>query len=98
LVVPGAVGEYLAQRFSRALEVSGREVGLEQPLAQVRLLRVLARPDLAVEAQRAHDGAADVPVLEALRTGRQQRAVHRRTKQADEDEVVEVTGLKRRIL
>ena len=91
LIEPDAVGQYLPQRALGLLQVEAAERGLQQPLGAN--LRV--RP---VEAERALLGDSKLVAAEPVRAGILECAEKARADEADEEEVVEVAGLERRVL
>ena len=92
LVEPGPVAQHLAHRFLGVDQVGALKLRVDQPLTAHALF---AR---TVEAQGLEDRNTQPVRRQALVASAADGAKERRAKEADEQEVVEVPGLKRRIL
>jgi hypothetical protein len=85
-IEPDSIGQDLAKRALGLLQVEAPKRRLEQPLATSRRIRT-------VEPRRSLLGESELVASEALRACLLKRTEKARTDRADEDEVIEKTGL-----
>ena len=91
MIEPDAVGQHLPQRALGLLQVEAAKRGLQQPFGA----NLPVRP---VEAERTLLGDSKLVAAESVRTGILECAEKARADEADEEEVVEMAGLERRVL